>query len=56
MDTDHNNNYADIFSFWMENAPDPSSTNEWEEIVVEFEFDEIVESKYHDKPRKGISK
>ena len=28
FETDHNHNYMDILEFGLENAPDPSSTNE----------------------------
>ena len=29
--TDHNQNYVDISSFGLKNAPDTSSNNEWRE-------------------------
>ena len=44
----------DISEFGLENAPDPSSTNECEEFSEELEFDEIAASTDHAKPRKGI--
>ena len=39
----------------MDNVQDPSSNNEWEEFVVDLEFDEIMASVAHAKPWKGIS-
>ena len=39
----------------MENAPYPSSTNEWEEFVGELDIDEITARAAHSKPQWGIS-
>ena len=55
LDTDKNHNYVGISEFVLNNAPDPSSTYEWEELVGELDFDEIAASADHSKPQKLIS-
>ena len=54
MKTYQNHTCVNILEFGMENAPDPSYINEWEECLVELEFYEIVAIAAHVKPRKGI--
>ena len=49
-----NHNYVEILVFVLENAPDLSSTNMWEEFVGQPGFDEISASASHDKPQKGL--
>ena len=39
VETDHNHNYVDISAFVLDNAPDPSCSNEWKEFLGELDFD-----------------
>ena len=45
MDTDQNHNHMDIWEFGLENVPDLSSTNEWEEFAGDIDFGDIAAGK-----------
>ena len=55
METDQNNNYVDISELGFDNAPDPSSINDWEEFLGDFDFYEITESVDYAKTWKRLS-
>ena len=55
METYYDQINKDILAFRLEDAPYPSSTNQWEDLLRELDFDEIAASTAHAKPPKGVS-